>query len=59
MPDELCTSNPNNRQTIPEPPAEHRRLIGPAEVAQMRERRRQLQALREMIADREGRHDGQ
>ena len=58
MPDELCTSNPNNRQTIPEPPAEHRRLIGPREIAQMRERRRQLQALREMIAAMEGRTDG-
>ena len=45
--------------TIPEPPADKRELIGPAEVAQMRERKRQLQALREIIADREGRRDGQ
>ena len=58
MPDELCTSNPNKRQAIPEPPAEHRRLIGPREIAQMTDRKQQLQALREMIADREGRNDG-
>ena len=59
MPDELCTSNTKKRQTIPDPPAEHRRLIGPREIAQMRERRRQLQAIKALIADREGRHDGQ
>lgn len=33
-------------------------LISPAIVSQMREKRRQLEALREMIAEREGRNDG-
>ncbi len=45
-------------RTIPEPPAEHRGLIGPVEVAQMADRKQQLQALRTMIAEREGREDG-
>ncbi len=45
-------------RAIPEPPAGKRGLIGPAEIAQMTDRKQQLQALREMIADREGREDG-
>ena len=57
MPSNESTGNTKKRQPIPEPPAEHRGLIGPREIAQMRERKRQLQALREMIAAMEGRRD--
>jgi hypothetical protein len=58
MPDELYTSNTKKSQTISEPPAEHRGLIGPREIAQMTDRKRQIALLREMIAVREGREDG-
>jgi len=46
------------RRTIPEPPPDHRALIGPTQVDQMRERKRQLLALKQMIKEREGRTDG-
>lgn len=46
------------RRTAPEPPADKRGLIGPREVAQMTDRKRQIAALRAMIAAKEGSDDG-
>ena len=40
-------------RAIPEPPVQHRGLIGPNEVAQMADRKRQLQTLIEWSASRE------
>jgi hypothetical protein len=58
MPPNESTGNTKTRRTVPEPPAEHRALIGPREIAQMTDRKRQIALLREMIAVREGREDG-
>lgn len=58
MPSNESTGNTKKRRPVPEPPAEQRALIGPREIAQMADRRRQIALLRKMIADREGRDDG-
>jgi hypothetical protein len=43
-----------HRRRAPDPPIEQRALIGPAEIEQMRERKKQLQALRERFGGGNG-----
>jgi hypothetical protein len=43
-----------HRRRAPEPPVEERVLIGPEHVQQMRERKRQLQALKERFGGGNG-----